>query len=126
MLSVTYILGAVGMAGGDGPSQATVIGWVVLAALTISGLAVNVVNLVRTNKSQKRDVTFTDQWVTHAACQESHNAIQHRLSRMESGVTDIWSVMRKEDDATRAEVRKCFQDIERALGRIEGQLKQRD
>ena len=125
MLSATFILGAAGLAGSEGPSQATIIGWVVLAALTLSGLAVNVLNLVRTNRTQKRDITITDQWVTHAACSASHLEIQRRLASTESHVTQIWETMRKEDEATRAEVRRCFQDIERALGRIEGQLKER-
>lgn len=57
------------------------------------------------------------------ACTAKHQGIEHRLSRAEKNVTEIWATFRSEDEAIRKEMARCFQDIERALGRIEGQLR---
>ena len=101
-----------------------VLGWgVVLSLLTLSALGTNLATLIRGQRAQKRDVTITDQFVTHAVCDASHREIINRLTRNESSLASAWETMRREDETTRSEVRKCFQDIERALGRIEGRLK---
>jgi hypothetical protein len=124
MFTAPSILAAVGIMFGQasGPSQAEIVGWVVLASLTISGLAVNVMSLSRANKSQQRDVTLHEPWATQSATESSATAFVVRMTKAEASIDDLWTTMRQEDEAIRIEVRKCFQDIERALGRIEGQL----
>ena len=49
-----------------------------------------------------------------------------RLEAMEAQVENLWTTMRGENTAIRGEMTKCFKDIERALGRIEGKIDARD
>jgi hypothetical protein len=102
-----------------------ILGWgVILSLLTLSTLALNVMNLVRSNQRQKREVTISDQFVTHGVCSVAHQEISHRLTRSEANIGEIWKTMRQENETIRDEMRKSFSAVERALGRIEGQLQQ--
>lgn len=53
---------------------------------------------------------------------QTHQEVDRRLEGHDMQIDSLWKTMRREDEHTRAETRKCLQDIERALGRIEGKL----
>ena len=56
-------------------------------------------------------------------CGATHVGVDHRLGRAEKNINDLWVTMRAEDEDIRKQLTKSFQDIERSLGRIEGQIR---
>jgi len=100
-----------------------VVSWiVVLTLLTLSGLAANVATLVRMGRVQRREVTFGAQAVSRDVAEAQSKAMDQRLAKVEKSVDEIWATMRSEDQQIRTELRQSYTEIERALGRIEGQI----
>lgn len=61
----------------------------------------------------------------HELMTERFTQVDTHLRTHDSAIQEIWHNMRAEDNATRAQMEKCFKDIERTLGRIEGKLNDR-
>lgn len=78
--------------------------------------------LVQAGRKQNREVTFGAAYVTKEFCTAQHSETARRLVAADSQLSQIWTTLREEDEKTRAEMHRCFQDIERALGRIEGNI----
>jgi hypothetical protein len=62
------------------------------------------------------------QFVPKPTCKILHNEVDRRLAEHDKSIQSLWSTMREEDERTRAQLNKSFNDIERSLGRIEGKL----
>jgi hypothetical protein len=71
---------------------------------------------------QPLEVRGTTEYVTANMCSTQHGEIDRRLNDHTHQLETLWTTMREEDEKTRSELRRCFQDIERSLGRIEGKL----
>lgn len=92
----------------------------ILFAFVAAGAGV--VAMLNSKKTQRREVTFGEAFVTKEHCGTITTDTVNRIDRLEKSVETMWTTMRAEDESTRAEMRRSWQSIERALGRIEGQL----
>ena len=63
-------------------------------------------------------------FVTDEICRSRFHANKQRLETAEKNISDLWFEMRKEDTATRNQLTQATNDFERALGQLEGTLKQ--
>lgn len=75
--------------------------------------------LIEPNPLEVRGVSA---WVTESQCGKSHHEMQRQLDSHQVEIRNIWVTMHGEDEKTRNMLIKGLQDIERALGRIEGKL----
>lgn len=86
---------------------------------------------------QPLKVTFSETFATRAQCQADNDEVKRRLGGHDAEINSIWNKMRDEHTsirtkiqeeaiAIRREVDSRFADILRALGRIEGRLKEKD
>jgi hypothetical protein len=64
-----------------------------------------------------------DGFISVEWAKENYATIYVRLNKGEKDIADVWTTMRLEDAATRDTMHRYFQEIERALGRIEGAIK---
>jgi hypothetical protein len=55
-----------------------------------------------------------------------HAEVTHRLNEHDKEFDKVWDTLRKEDADIRRQMEESFFSIQRALGRIEGKLEQRD
>jgi hypothetical protein len=74
---------------------------------------------------QPLEVKPAAEYVTKEFCADRHTETKKRLDEMSKQVDALWSTMRSENTAIRGEMTRAFQDIERALGRIEGKIDRR-
>jgi len=95
--------------------------FIIIAGVFLSNAAA-IAALLRAGKTQKREVSFSEQLVTKEFCTSSHQAQDRRIESVEKQATDLWNTVRSENAKIRAEISKGFQDIERAIGRIEGRF----
>ena len=51
-------------------------------------------------------------------------AMNERITRTEGEITELWNNMRREDTDIRNQLSKAVGDFERAVGRLEGTIKQ--
>jgi hypothetical protein len=71
---------------------------------------------------QPLQVEEAEKFVTASACGSSHAHLIKRLDQHDEIIRDLWTTFRAENASIRHEMTKGFQDMERALGRIEGKL----
>jgi hypothetical protein len=71
---------------------------------------------------QPLEVKPVSKYVTREDCVVSHGDFMRRLEGHDHEIEQLWTVLRRENTEIRQEMRKCFADIERSLGRIEGKL----
>jgi hypothetical protein len=60
------------------------------------------------------------------ACDAKHTEITRRLDGHDEQINHLWFTLRDEDAKTRKELNDTFQSIQRALGRIEGKIDDRN
>ena len=54
--------------------------------------------------------------------QSSHDELTKRVDKIENDIPKIWDKLNSENTKIRQEMNKQFNDVERALGRIEGKI----
>ncbi len=77
-------------------------------------IGVNLVTLSRAGKSQKREVTFGEEFVSKEFCHANHDVIQQRMARLEA------SVEKDRGDASESR-RALYQE----LGKVRVELSQK-
>ena len=83
------------------------------------------VNAVNVRKTQRREVVMTETCVSKETFDVSQLEASRRINHIEESLTNAWDTMRKEDNETRELLHKTFKEIERSLGRIEGEISKR-
>jgi hypothetical protein len=91
---------------------------VVIGLITGIGGAVGLLKKRRLIEPQPLEVREAQRLTTL----EKHIELERRVEAHDRQFQEIWSTLRSENTAIRAEMRQWFQDTERALGRIEGKL----
>ena len=91
--------------------------------LSLLAAAGSLASLFNARRIQKREVVFPDQYVRKEVCAPAHEELGRRVAGFEAEARSLWDTLRTEDEAIRQEVRRCFLDLERALGRVEGELR---
>lgn len=96
----------------------------VLAGLAFAGFGIYFGFKRRTVKIDPTPlkVSQTPKRYNHELTEQRYNEVSGRLDGHDVKFQEIWKTMRAEDAAIRMETTRCFRDIERALGRIEGKI----
>ena len=108
---------------------ATTLKWALLLAfalLSAVGIAVGIWSAFAKRsihiEPQPVEVRKSPKRYNHELITTQFQTVDHRLDKHDGQIQEIWTTMRAEDAAVRAEFNRCFKDIERALGRIEGKI----
>jgi hypothetical protein len=80
-----------------------------------------ITNLI-SNRKQRREITFGEEFVPKAQCQQIHIATSEAIKRHEAEIGSIWNTFRSADVDLGKQLNRMAQDLERAIGRIEGKL----
>jgi hypothetical protein len=94
----------------------------VIIAIGVGIFAIQIIGAIRNRGAQKREVSFSEEFVTKQVCATAHADYARRIDAAEKQLVALWDTLRSENESIRDELRRGFQDMERALGRIEGQL----
>ena len=71
-----------------------------------------------------RDFRGSEPQPPNASLELADAALKERVANIERAIESIWTTMRAEDDRTRRELTQFAKDVERAVGRLEGTVKE--
>jgi hypothetical protein len=116
--------GIIAEAAGPNPG----IAWnVILTIGVIVAIGANLASLIRKPTTaitpDPLRIEKLDKFATRDFCEMKHGETKATLGRHDLEISELWRVIRSENENIRDEVRKGFQSMERSLGRIEGTIK---
>lgn len=94
----------------------------IIITIGLGMVALQIIQALRTRGIQKREVSFSEEVVSKQMCTSLHTETDRRMLQCEKQIAELWNTLRSENESIRDEMRRGFQDMERALGRIEGKL----